>query len=153
MLEPFPRQRARLLENSDVALSLAMPTRSDLAYFANADGDELYYVHSGSGTLRTLLGDLSYRAGDYVYVPRALLHRFVLDNGVAQHWLVIELRQTARLARQLPQRRRPIADGRALRPPRLSRTRIGATQRRKIARLLAHERRHPCKNTNSRRHR
>ena len=50
-----------------------MPTRSDAAYFANADGDELYFIHSGSGTLRTLLGDVSYRAGDYVYVPRSLL--------------------------------------------------------------------------------
>lgn len=92
-LEPFARHRGRLLENADVAVSLAMPTRSDAAYFANADGDELYFIHSGSGTLRSLLGDVSYRAGDYVYVPRALLHRFVLDAGTPQHWLVLELRQ------------------------------------------------------------
>jgi homogentisate 1,2-dioxygenase len=92
-LEPFPRHRGRLLENKDVAVSLAMPTRSDPFYFANADGDELYFMHAGSGTLRTLLGDVSYQAGDYVYVPRSLLHRFVLDAGSAQHWLVIELRQ------------------------------------------------------------
>ena len=92
-LEPLPRHRGRLLENADVALSLAMPTRSDAAYFANADGDELYFVHAGSGTLRTLLGDVSYKAGDYVYVPRSLLHRFVLDAGSAQHFLVLELRQ------------------------------------------------------------
>ena len=93
LLEPFPRHRGRLLENADVALSLAMPTRSDAAYFANADGDELYFIHSGTGTLRTLLGDVSYRTGDYVYVPRSLLHRFVLDPGVTQHWLVLELRR------------------------------------------------------------
>lgn len=92
-LEPFPRHRSRLLENADVALSLAMPTRSDAAYFANADGDELYFIQSGSGTLRTLLGDVSYEAGDYVYVPRALLHRFVLDSGAAQYWFIVELRQ------------------------------------------------------------
>lgn len=91
-LEPFPRHRGRLLENAHVAVSLALPTRSDPFYFANADGDELYYVHSGSGTLRTLLGDVSYRTGDYVYVPRSLLHRFVL-NEPNQHWLVLELRQ------------------------------------------------------------
>lgn len=91
-LEPFPRHRGRLLENRDLAVSLALPTRSDAAYFANADGDELYFVHSGSGTLRSLLGDVSYRAGDYVYVPRSLLHRFVLDAGAPQHWLVLELR-------------------------------------------------------------
>lgn len=90
-LEPFPRHRARLLENADVAVSLAMPTRSDAAYFANADGDELYFVHSGAGTLRTLLGDVSYRTGDYLYVPRSLLHRFILD-GTSQHFFVLELR-------------------------------------------------------------
>jgi homogentisate 1,2-dioxygenase len=90
-LEPFPRHRARLLENADVAVSLAMPSRSDAAYFANADGDELYFIHSGSGTVRTLLGDVSYRAGDYVYVPRSLVHRFMLE-GQSQHFLVLELR-------------------------------------------------------------
>ena len=90
-LEPFPRHRARLLENADVAVSLAMPTRSDAAYFANADGDELYFVHSGRGTLRTQLGDVSYRSGDYLYVPRALVHRFILDSH-DQHFLVLELR-------------------------------------------------------------
>lgn len=94
--EPFPRHRGRLLENADLAVSLAMPTRSDPFYFANADGDELYFIHSGSGTLRTLLGDVSYRAGDYVYVPRSLLHRFVLDT-VSQHWLILELRQALKI--------------------------------------------------------
>jgi homogentisate 1,2-dioxygenase len=97
LLEPFPRHRATLLENVDVAVSLAMPARSDSAYFANADGDELYFIQHGSGTLRTQLGDVSYRAGDYVYVPRALLHRFVLDSGPPQHWLVLELRQALRI--------------------------------------------------------
>jgi homogentisate 1,2-dioxygenase len=91
-LEALPRHRGRLLQNADVALSVAMPTRSDAAYFANADGDELYFIQSGRGTLRTLLGDVSYHAGDYVYVPRALLHRFVLESSAAQHWLVLELR-------------------------------------------------------------
>lgn len=92
VLESFPRHRGRLLENADVAVSLAMPKRSDAAYFANADGDELYFIHVGSGTLRTPLGDVSFRTGDYVYVPRALLHRFVLDAGSPQHWLALELR-------------------------------------------------------------
>ena len=90
VLEPFPRHHARLLENADVAISLAMPTRSDAAYFANADGDELYYVHAGSGTLRSQLGDVAYRAGDYVYVPRGLPHRFLIEGQ--QHLLVLELR-------------------------------------------------------------
>lgn len=96
-LEAYPRHRCRLLENEDVALSLAMPTRTDAAYFANADGDELYFIHEGSGTLRTLLGDVTYRAGDYLYVPRALPHRFLLDHGVLQHFFVIEARTSLRV--------------------------------------------------------
>jgi len=91
-LASLPRHRGRLLENDDVAISVAMPTRSDAAYFANADGDELYFVHAGSGVLRTLLGDLSYGAGDYLFIPRSLLHRFILDGAGLQHWLVVELR-------------------------------------------------------------
>ncbi len=92
-LEAFPRNRGLLLESPDVAVSLALPTRSDSAYFANADGDELLFIHAGAGTLRTPLGDVDYRAGDYLYLPRALLHRFVLGEQVDQHWLVLELRQ------------------------------------------------------------
>jgi len=90
-LEALPRHRGLLLQNEDVALSLAMPTHSDAAYFANADGDELYFVHSGGGVLRTLLGDVGYAAGDYLYLPRGLLHRFILDATEPQHWLVLEL--------------------------------------------------------------
>jgi homogentisate 1,2-dioxygenase len=70
-----------------------MPAQSDSTYYANADGDELYFIHSGGGTLRSQLGDLNFRTGDYVYVPRALLHRFVLDGQAPQHWLMLELRQ------------------------------------------------------------
>lgn len=98
-LEPLPRHRGRLLENADVAVSLAMPTRSDAAYFANADGDELYFIHAGGGTLRTLLGDVEFGAGDYVYVPRALLHRFALAEGKTQHWFILELRNPLDLPR------------------------------------------------------
>jgi homogentisate 1,2-dioxygenase len=40
--------------------------------------------------LRSWLGDLVFRAHDYVLVPRGILHRFELTPGIGQHWLVIE---------------------------------------------------------------
>ena len=46
-------------------------------YYRNAIGDECVYVESGSGTVETLFGVLSYRAGDYVLIPRATTHRWV----------------------------------------------------------------------------
>ncbi len=45
--------------------------------YRNAIGDECVYVESGSGTVETVFGVVSYRTGDYVVVPRATDHRWV----------------------------------------------------------------------------
>ncbi|HEY0709881.1 MAG TPA: homogentisate 1,2-dioxygenase [Polyangia bacterium] len=85
--------RVPLLFNRDVVLSSLMPTTSDPVYFNNADADDLYYIHKGGGILRCALGDLSFGEGDYLGVPKGLVHRFVLPEGSnarAQHWLSIE---------------------------------------------------------------
>ena len=39
-------------------------------FFRNGEGDEVYFVHEGSGTLHTTFGDLPYKEGDYVVIPR-----------------------------------------------------------------------------------
>ena len=46
-------------------------------YYRNAIGDECVYVEVGSGTVETVFGVLTYRAGDYVVVPRATTHRWL----------------------------------------------------------------------------
>jgi homogentisate 1,2-dioxygenase len=81
--------RVPLLFNADLVLSLATPGAPDPVYFSNGDGDDLLFVLEGGGLLRSPLGDLRFQAGDYVYVPRGLLHRIVPDGG-AQRWLVLE---------------------------------------------------------------
>jgi homogentisate 1,2-dioxygenase len=83
--------RLPLLFNADVTLGVVKPGAADEAYFLNGDGDDLFYVHEGAGTVRTLLGDLDFKQGDYVYVPRGVLHRFVPAPG-PQWWLWIECR-------------------------------------------------------------
>jgi homogentisate 1,2-dioxygenase len=82
--------RTAMLFNADVTLALATPDADDPTYVANADGDELLYVHEGGGTLRTPLGDVAFTQGDYVYVPRSLAHRF-LPSKDRQTWLAMEL--------------------------------------------------------------
>ena len=76
--------------NDDLVVSVCKPTAADPVYFANGDGDDLYFVLEGSGTVRTLLGDLRFGPNDYVCVPRGVLHRFVPDEDVAQYWLQLE---------------------------------------------------------------
>lgn len=92
--------RFPILFNADVTLNIVKPGAEDAAYFVNADGDDLFYVHQGGGTLRTLLGDVEFREGDYVYVPRGILHRFIPTPGAAQWWLNIECRGGMHIPRQ-----------------------------------------------------
>lgn len=92
--------RLPMLFNPDVTLSVLKPGADDAVYFTNADGDDLFYVHEGGGTLRTLLGDVDFGPGDYVFVPRGILHRFLLKPGAPQWWLSIECRGGLHLPRQ-----------------------------------------------------
>ncbi|HVQ28218.1 MAG TPA: homogentisate 1,2-dioxygenase [Vicinamibacteria bacterium] len=68
--------RVPLLFNSDVALLLARPEKDDDFFYRNAQGDELVYVSEGGGMLESAFGELPFRSGDYVVVPRGILHRW-----------------------------------------------------------------------------
>jgi homogentisate 1,2-dioxygenase len=92
--------RVPLLFNADVTLSVLHPTEADPVYFNNADGDDLFYIHEGSGVVRTPLGDLRFEASDYVFVPHGLAHRIIPDKGVEQYWLSIECKGGLHLPRQ-----------------------------------------------------
>jgi homogentisate 1,2-dioxygenase len=51
-----------------------------MPYFArHVDGDLLCFVHQGAGLLETEFGPLRYRAGDWVYLPKACTWRQVPD--------------------------------------------------------------------------
>jgi len=81
--------RSPLLFNADVAMSYVQPTTTDTFFYRNAQGDELVYVAEGTGVLETMLGDLSYQAGDYVIIPRGITHRWKLGDKPPR-MLVIE---------------------------------------------------------------
>jgi homogentisate 1,2-dioxygenase len=83
--------RALLMHNPDVAIACLKPSESDRAYSINSHADELLFVQSGKGTLRSTLGDLAFEPGDYVAIPKGLLYRLVLEPGQPQHWLSLEL--------------------------------------------------------------
>jgi homogentisate 1,2-dioxygenase len=82
-----------LLFSADVTVGVLRPTRSDAAYSIDADADRLLFVRSGSGVVRSVLGDLAYSALDYVFVPKGLLHRFELSAGEPHEYLSIACRR------------------------------------------------------------
>jgi homogentisate 1,2-dioxygenase len=82
--------RRLLMWNDDVEISFCRPAGSMDYFFRNGEGDEVIFVHHGSGTLETIFGDLPYKAGDYVVVPRGTTYRFAPDEGTEQLYLVFE---------------------------------------------------------------
>jgi homogentisate 1,2-dioxygenase len=72
----FLDSRSYMLFNSDLNIALAAPQHSLKDYFyKNADADELLFVHQGSGTLRTFLGNIPFGYGDYLVIPRGMIYQ------------------------------------------------------------------------------
>ncbi len=90
--------RRLLAANADIGVWIARPDRSEPTLVANAEADELTFVHSGSGRVECPLGVLGFGPKDYVYLPQGLPHRFVLDGPA--HLLVVECRSSLRVPRQ-----------------------------------------------------
>ncbi len=79
--EDFLDSRKIVLFNNDVHVALAAPTMSMETYFyKNADADELLFVHEGSGTLKTLLGEIPFVTGDYLLIPRGMIYQIYFDD-------------------------------------------------------------------------
>jgi homogentisate 1,2-dioxygenase len=80
--------RHLLMWNTDVEISLCRPAKQMDYFFRNGEGDEVIFVHEGTGTLQTTFGDVPYKEGDYIVVPRGTTYRF--DPVGAQRYLVFE---------------------------------------------------------------
>ena len=79
--DDFLESRTPVLVNSDVYISLAAPRKSMTDYFyKNADCDELIFVHQGSGKLRTQLGNINFKYGDYLLIPRGMIYQIEFDT-------------------------------------------------------------------------
>ncbi len=83
--------RVALLTSADATIGVVHPDAPDPVYVANADGDELLYIHEGGGVVRSVLGDLRFEQGDYVCIPAAMVHRVIPDAGRAQSWFWAEV--------------------------------------------------------------
>jgi len=91
--------RHLLVGNDDVALCWVGADRTS-PHYRNAIGDELTYVQAGSGTVESVFGRLAVGAGDYVVVPRATTHRWVVAPGSRLELLVVEARGHVRPPRR-----------------------------------------------------
>lgn len=83
--------RIPLLYNADLAISIAWPRGSDEFFYRNGQGDEMVFVTEGGGVLKTQLGDIPFRKGDYLIIPRGIVHRYDLADQT-QIFFIVESR-------------------------------------------------------------
>ena len=77
----FLDSRVTLLVNNDVHIGVAAPIKSLTEYFyKNADADEMLFIHKGTGTLRTLVGNIKFEYEDYLIIPRGMIYQIEFDS-------------------------------------------------------------------------
>ena len=81
--------RLSILVNNDLNIMLSAPTNKSEDYFyKNTDGDEIIFVHKGTGTLRTFIGNIKFKEGDYLVIPRGTIYKINFDTNENRHFIV-----------------------------------------------------------------
>ena len=79
--DDFLEAREPLLVNSDIIIGVAAPKKSVRDYFyKNTDADEMLFIHKGTGTLRTIFGQIPFEYGDYLIIPRGTIYQIDFDG-------------------------------------------------------------------------
>lgn len=77
----YLESRKIVLTNQDCHITLAAPQNKTQDYFyKNTDADEMIFIHKGSGTLRTFIGNLDFKYGDYLVIPRGIIYKIDFDT-------------------------------------------------------------------------
>lgn len=80
--------RRTLLGNHDVTLGISRPTQSMSYFYRNAQAYEMWFVHEGSGVLRSQFGRLPFEAGDYINIPYGTTWQMVLNTTEARFFVI-----------------------------------------------------------------
>jgi homogentisate 1,2-dioxygenase len=72
--------RIALMGNQDVIWSQVVVAEQMDTFYKNADGDECLFIHDGSGVLESMFGNIVFRPGDYLVIPRGTIYRLVFDT-------------------------------------------------------------------------
>ncbi|MEN9345076.1 MAG: hypothetical protein RLZZ60_545 [Bacteroidota bacterium] len=77
----YIKSRKVLFVNDDLHIGLASPKKGTGDYFfKNADADELLFVHKGNGKLATMYGDIDFKYGDYIVIPRGTVYTITFEQ-------------------------------------------------------------------------
>jgi homogentisate 1,2-dioxygenase len=88
-VKDFLQSRIPVLVNNDCHIVLAAPQESMKDYFyKNTDGDEMIFVHEGSGKVKTQYGELAFSYGDYIVLPRGTIYQIEFNDSKNRLFIV-----------------------------------------------------------------
>jgi len=87
--DDYLKSRKTLLVNDGLHIGLAAPRLSTEYFYKNADADEMLFIHKGEGTLSSMFGELNFKYGDYIIIPRGTVYQ-IKFNSTENRLLYIE---------------------------------------------------------------
>jgi homogentisate 1,2-dioxygenase len=88
-LGPDPiSSRIALLGNNDVILGISRASKSMDYFYRNAQAYETWWVHEGSGLLKTQFGNLPFHSGDYIVIPFGTTWQMLLESKEARFFTI-----------------------------------------------------------------
>ncbi|CAM3674925.1 homogentisate 1,2-dioxygenase [Mesobacillus zeae] len=82
--------REYILGNDDLLIGFVTISQPMKAYCRNGDGDEMLFIHHGTGVVETMFGTLMYHPGDYIVIPIGTIYRVIPDTKEATKALFVE---------------------------------------------------------------
>jgi homogentisate 1,2-dioxygenase len=61
-------------------------------YIKNTEGDDVWFVHKGKGTVQTIFGEMTFKTGDYLVFPRGTFYQ-ISPETKENSFLIIESRE------------------------------------------------------------
>lgn len=88
----YLESRKYVLVNDDVYISLAAPQESMEGYFFKNSGmHELIFVHEGEGILKTMYGNIEFKYGDHLIIPRGIIYQMHFNSDHNRLFIVESL--------------------------------------------------------------
>ncbi len=72
--------RVPLMGNHDVVWYQALIAEQMPYFYKDAEGDEILFVHDGSGLMESMYGSLRFSPGDYIVIPRGTIYKLTFDS-------------------------------------------------------------------------
>ena len=67
---------------------LSAPNKNQDYFYKNTDGDEIIFIHKGTWEIKNFIGNIKFKEGDYLVIPRGIIYKIDFDTNDNRHFIV-----------------------------------------------------------------